>query len=146
MNIFEALRESHERQRELIKALLATRGDTEERRELYQELKTELLAHERAEERHLYAVIMQEDIGVEPARHAIAEHHEIDELVETLDDTEFDNPGWLAQARTLGDKVEHHLEEEEQKFFQLSGKALTETQKKELATAYLEDYREAKAG
>ncbi len=146
MNIFEALRESHEVQRKLIQEVCRTHGDTAERRDTYRQLKDELAAHAMAEERHLYAVIMQEDIGVDPARHAIAEHHEIDELVEALDDTEFDSPGWLPQARALGEKVEHHLEEEEQKFFQLAGKVLTERQKTDLAGAYIKDYREARAG
>ncbi len=35
-NIFEALRESHERQRTLYSALTETSGDTPERRELFE--------------------------------------------------------------------------------------------------------------
>ena len=40
--IFEALRESHERQRALSTALTGTSGDSPERRALFDELKTEL--------------------------------------------------------------------------------------------------------
>ena len=49
MNIFEALRESHERQRTYAKALIRTSGDTPERVEAYKQLKSELQAHETAE-------------------------------------------------------------------------------------------------
>ena len=49
MNIFEALRESHDRQRIYADALIQTSGDTPERVEAYKQLKSELQAHETAE-------------------------------------------------------------------------------------------------
>ncbi|MDY3198797.1 MAG: hemerythrin domain-containing protein, partial [Pseudomonadaceae bacterium] len=88
MTIFEALRISHDRQREYIDAVLLTKGDSEERRKSYQRLKDELLAHETAEERHFYIPLMAHDNGVDLSRHAIAEHHEMDELLEKLDEIE----------------------------------------------------------
>src|SRR3990167_9064318 len=82
--IFEALRESHERQRALYSALTETSGDTPERRELFDQFKTELAAHALAEDRHFYVPLMALDAGMDLSRHAIAEHHEIDEMVEKL--------------------------------------------------------------
>ncbi|HWV10283.1 MAG TPA: hemerythrin domain-containing protein, partial [Pseudomonas sp.] len=76
MTIFEALRLSHDRQRELSEQLVATHGDTPERTQLFAELKQELAAHSVAEERHFYIPLMQQDAGVDLSRHAIAEHHE----------------------------------------------------------------------
>ncbi len=96
MNIFEALRESHERQRTYAKALIRTSGDTPERVEAYKQLKSELQAHETAEERHFYIPLMEFDNGVDLSRHAIAEHHEMDEMMEALDETEMSSPAWLA--------------------------------------------------
>ena len=143
--IFEALRESHERQRALYSALTETSGDTPERRELFDQLKIELAAHALAEERHLYVPLMALDAGVDLSRHAIAEHHEMDEMVEALEETEPSSPAWLSQARKLAEKVEHHLQEEEHRFFQMAGKLLTEKQKTTLAACYQTDYDEAKA-
>lgn len=144
MNIFEALRESHELQRELGARLLETRGDTPERDELFQQLKQELLAHETAEERHFYLLLIPDDRGVDVSRHAIAEHHEMDEMVEELEETEASSPAWLPRARKLVDKIHHHLEEEEHKFFQMAGKVLDDKQKLSLAGEYLRAYRELK--
>lgn len=144
MNIFEALRESHELQRELVAALVATSGDSPERRNCFKQLKIELSAHALAEERHFYVPLMDDDAGVNLSRHAIAEHHEMDELVEELADTDLSSPGWLATAKKLSDKVLHHLEEEEHGFFQMAGKILTEKQKTQLAKSYLASYSEAK--
>ncbi|CRL51793.1 MULTISPECIES: hemerythrin domain-containing protein [Pseudomonas] len=141
MNIFEALRESHERQRGYADALINTSGDTPERVEAYKQLKSELQAHETAEERHFYIPLMEFDNGVDLSRHAIAEHHEMDEMMEELDATEMSSPAWLATAKKLAEKVHHHLKEEEQKFFQMAGKLLDDKQKETLAGQYEKEYK-----
>src|SRR5690554_2406626 len=142
MTIFEALRMSHDKQRKYVDAVLRTSGDTQERVEAYQQLKEELYAHETAEERYFYIPLMAHENGVDLSRHAIAEHNEMDELVEKLDEIEMSSSAWLNTARALGVKVLHHLEEEEQKFFQMAGKLLTEQQKSELAEQYNDEYDE----
>ncbi|MHC8338641.1 hemerythrin domain-containing protein [Pseudomonas sp. HLT2-19-2] len=141
MNIFEALRESHDRQRTYADALIQTSGDTPERVEAYKRFKSELQAHETAEERHFYIPLMEFDNGVDLSRHAIAEHHEMDEMMETLDETEMSSPAWLAAAKKLAEKVNHHMEEEEQKFFQMAGKLLDDKQKETLAGQYVKEYK-----
>ena len=141
MNIFEALRESHDRQRTYADALIQTSGDTPERVEAYKQLKSELQAHETAEERHFYIPLMEFDNGVDLSRHAIAEHHEMDEMMEELDETEMSSPTWLVVAKKLAEKVNHHLEEEEQKFFQMAGKLLDDKQKETLAGQYEKEYK-----
>jgi Hemerythrin HHE cation binding domain len=142
LNIFEALRESHERQRTYADALIQTSGDTPERVDVYGLLKAELQAHETAEERFFYIPLMELDEGVDLSRHAISEHHQMDEMMEELDETEMSNPTWLVTAKKLAEKVHHHLKEEEQKFFQMAGKLLTEKQKTALATGYVKEYEE----
>nr|WP_288466672.1 hemerythrin domain-containing protein [uncultured Pseudomonas sp.] len=143
MQIFEALRESHDRQRAMAEALLATTGDSPERAERYSELKDELLAHARAEERFFYSPLMKHDAGVDLSRHGVAEHHEMDELLETLVETDPSSPSWIATARKLKDKIFHHLEDEEHTFFQQAGKMLTDQQKTSLASQYVKDYQDA---
>ncbi|WNW10071.1 hemerythrin domain-containing protein [Pseudomonas sp. DTU_2021_1001937_2_SI_NGA_ILE_001] len=145
MNIFEALRESHDRQRRYAEAMLQTQGASDERAEAYRLLKEELQAHETAEERHFYVPLMAHDNGVDLSRHGIAEHHEMDELMEELDATDMSSPAWLATAKKLSHKVHHHLEEEEQKFFQMAGKILDAKQKKTLAEHYVKELEEQRA-
>lgn len=144
-NIFETLRESHELQRTLYRQLTETSGDTPERQELFDQLKLELTAHELAEERHFYIPLMAHDAGIDLSRHAISEHHQLDELIESLEEADPASPTWLPLAKKLADKVEHHLKEEEHRFFQMAGKLLTEKQKTSLAASYRTDYEEAKA-
>jgi hypothetical protein len=142
LNIFEALRESHDRQRGYAENLVRTSGDSQERVDAYKQLKAELQAHETAEERFFYIPLMAHDNGVDLSRHAISEHHEMDEMMEELDETEMSSPSWLATAKKLSEKVHHHLKEEEQKFFQMAGKLLDEKQKESLADQYVKEYEE----
>jgi len=103
-------------------------------------LRIELAAHAAAEERFLYAVILMDDTGLQPSRHALAEHHDIDECVEKLHKSDFSGEAWLDHARKLSSEVHHHLKEEESKFFQISGKILSSAQKKRLAGRYRRDF------
>ncbi|AMD02633.1 MULTISPECIES: hemerythrin domain-containing protein [Halomonas] len=141
MTIFEALRQDHDIQRDLLARLMETQGDSEERHALYRQVRDELKHHAAAEERALYIPMMAIDLTQEKARHSVAEHHDIDEMIETLDATDYASPGWLANAKKLSHLVLHHLDEEEQEVFQLAGRGLASDQK----TALADDYREEMA-
>lgn len=137
MKIFEALRNDHDKQRALIKLLLDTKGCSDVRAEYYGQLKAELEAHAVAEERYFYAPLMQQDNTIDLSRHGVAEHHQIDKFIAELDELDMSSPQWLLTFRKLAHKVDHHLEEEEQEFFQQAGKAFSDQEKKKLATDYL---------
>lgn len=136
MNIFEAIRKDHDVQRELLDRLLATEGASPQRKEIYQELKDHLKTHALAEERYFYNPLMKHDISQPKARHSVAEHNELDEIMADLDEMEMSSPGWLTRAKTLAERLRHHLEEEEREVFQIAGRALKEKHKEELADAY----------
>lgn len=142
MTIFEALRQEHEIQRHLIDKLIKTEGKTEERKKIFADLKHELKIHEDAEERHFYIPLMKKDMTQEKARHSVAEHHEMDELIEQLEDVEMDASNWLKIAKDLEHQLIHHLDEEEHEVFQMAGKVLTEQQKTDLASSYNKEIRE----
>ncbi|MBL4714786.1 MAG: hemerythrin domain-containing protein [Alcanivorax sp.] len=139
MTLFEALREDHDTQRTLLGLLIKTHGDSNGREELFEKVKQALSSHAAAEERALYIPMMELDMTQEKARHSVAEHHEIDELVEELEDTDFSSPGWLAAAKKLHELVTHHLDEEEQEVFQLAGRALSDDDKTRLAGTYRDE-------
>jgi hypothetical protein len=138
--IYDALRESHEIQRSLARRLVRSRPGTRARIDLFTQLRHELQAHEAAEERFLYAPMLMDDLGLHSTRHALHEHHQIDEKVEELQALDPAKAAWLDKARELSMCVHHHLREEEKKFFQVSGKVLSQTQKVRLAARYRKDY------
>lgn len=136
MTIFESLRKDHNIQRDLVERLIETHGDTEKRDELFNHVSSELKSHAVAEERHFYIPLLKHDMTQEKSRHSVAEHHELDELIEQLEKTEYSSPSWLTIARKLADKITHHLDEEEHEVFQLAGKVLSDAQKSDLSDSY----------
>lgn len=146
MNIFEALRVSHEIQRALAAQLVSARTGKDARKRVFDDLKQELKAHETAEERCFYVPLFDHDVTVDASRHAIAEHHEMDEMIEDMDKLDPDGSAWMEHAKKLAHKIRHHLEEEENKFFQEAGKVLTAAQKTRLAKDYEAEFLTLRAG
>lgn len=138
--IYDALHESHELQRSLLRRLLRSKPGTRERLDLFTQVRIELAAHEAAEERFLYVPMLLDDMGLSSSRHALHEHHQIDELVEDCQKLDPADAAWLEKAKELSHRVHHHLREEEKKFFQVSGKILSAAQKIRSAKGYLKDY------
>jgi hypothetical protein len=136
MNIFKALIASHQTQRELSARLIESMGNDTEREHVFEELKRELAAHETAEERCFYVPLFEHDETVDASRHAISEHHVMDEMVESLEKMDPHSRDWSDCVHKLVEKIEHHLNEEEGKFFQQAGEVLSDEQKESLAVAY----------
>ena len=139
-DIYDALRESHEVQRALCRKLVRAKPGSQERISIFKTLHVELAAHAAAEERFLYAPALMDDAGLKSSRHALHEHHEIEELVEDLHKADAQGGQWLAVARKLSEKVHHHLREEERKFFQVTGRILSASAKVQAERRYRRDY------
>ena len=137
--IFEAIRSDHDTQRTLIELLVETEGSSDGREELWARLKRELEAHAAAEERFFYVPLMEHDMTQQAARHSVAEHHELDELIAQLDGYDMSGSQWLQTARDLADRLVHHLAEEESEVYPVAGRVLDDDAKTALATEYCDD-------
>ena len=135
-DIFDRLIQDHDKHRRLIKAIEATSGDSEERRALYERFRTEAKAHASAEEVTLYATLMGEIEMREYARHAAADHHEIDDAIKEVDETDMGSSGWLAKFKALKETFLDHLKEEEETIFPDARKDLGEAKSVELRDAF----------
>ncbi|MGB3466927.1 MAG: hemerythrin domain-containing protein [Cyclobacteriaceae bacterium] len=144
MKIYESIKRDHDIQRDLSAKIVETSGDSEERKQLWEELKKELEVHAVAEERYFYEPLIKTDKMQEDARHGMAEHHEMDELIKELDDTDMSSSAWMSTVKKLVDKVEHHLKDEEEEFFDKAKKIYSEDEAKSLAEDYensMNEYR-----
>ena len=146
MTIFEDLRESHEIQRALARTMTHGRASAENRRAAFLALARELDAHATAEERHLYVPLLMDDAGLYVSRHALADHHKAEKLVDQLRGVDPATDEFEDLAKQLSTEVRDHLDEEEHGTFQLAGKLLSKTRQRELAADYRAEYAKRGGG
>ena len=70
------------------------------------------------------------------SRHSVSEHKELDDYLEQLRGYDMSGSQWLQTANELRGRLEHHLDEEEHEVFQMAGKALSDSDKQDLAASY----------
>lgn len=116
-DIFGALVADHDKHRVLLGRLEATEGALAERKALFEELTKEIKGHAAAEEQALWSTVMRKPEITEDARHAVAEHHEMEEMLNDLAATDMTTSGWLTKFRTVKKEYLHHIGEEEDKLF-----------------------------
>jgi hemerythrin-like domain-containing protein len=115
--IFDRLIADHNKHRKLLSQIAETIGDSEERRTLFEQFRIDVTAHASAEEQSLYAEMMARPDLSDEARHSVAEHKELDDLIGELVEMDMSSPGWLTKFKTLRHDYEHHIEEEEKEIF-----------------------------
>jgi hemerythrin superfamily protein len=124
-DIFSRLKEDHDSHRALLARLERTHGDSDERRELFERFTIEVKGHASAEEQALYSTMMRKPQTTDDTRHSVAEHHEIEEMLNDLAATDMASGAWLTKFRTLQHGYLHHIDEEEGEHFPEFSKYLT---------------------
>lgn len=115
--IYEKLKSDHDKHRDLLTKLAKTEGDSDERRALWKTFYYDVSAHAAAEEVTFYSELISDSDGQSEGRHSVAEHHELDEILQELNEMDMSSPGWLTRFKTLKDRYEHHIDEEEEDIF-----------------------------
>lgn len=144
-DIFARLREDHDKHRKLLDQLAETSGESEKRRELFEELTLELKGHAAAEEQALYSTMMRKPRATDETRHSVAEHHEIDEMLNDLAATDMSSSAWLAKFKQLDHDYRHHIEEEEDEHFKDFEELLNEADREHMRSVFDRRKRAEKA-
>lgn len=134
--IFEDLKRDHDRHRELLAQIGETKGDSEERRALFDTFRVEVAAHAAAEEESLYAAMLAKPDLRDDARHSVSEHKEIDDYLGELADIEMSSSGWLTKFKEMRHRYEHHIDEEEEEMFPAAADGLSNAEEARLATVF----------
>mgnify|MGYP001225573546 CR=1 FL=1 len=125
VDIFARLIEDHDLHREL----LARIGDTDEaggeRAALFERLTKELKSHAAAEEQALWSTVLRHPEATEFARHAVAEHKELDDRLADLAARDMSTSAWRRRYKEMKEEYLHHIKEEEQEQFVAAQKVLT---------------------
>lgn len=115
--IFDRLKHDHDQHRDLLDRIGATSGDSAERNKLFTQLTKELKGHAAAEEQALYSTMLRKPPTTDDTRHSVAEHHEIDEMLNDLAATDMGSGAWLQKFKEFDHRYRHHIEEEEDDHF-----------------------------
>jgi hemerythrin-like domain-containing protein len=134
--IFEDLKADHDRQRVMLEQLGETKGDSEERRDLFEKLRTELQAHAAAEEESLYATMLANPELRDEARHSVSEHKEVDDYLGELVELEMSSSAWLVKFKEMRHRYLHHIDEEEEEMFPSAAKTLSGKVEEQMAKTF----------
>ena len=146
MNIFELLKQDHEKVAGIFEQLEPTTERAEKTRaELFARLKAELDLHAYLEETILYPALKQEEETREIALEGVEEHRVVKRLLKELDEIPVTSEQWTAKLTVLKENVEHHVEEEEGEMFKKARAALSREQIENLTTQLESEKRQQKA-
>jgi hemerythrin superfamily protein len=134
VGVFKTLTEQHG---EVESLLGSVRHDADKRQALWPKIRTDLLAHCRAEVQEVFPVLRAH----EPTR-ALADQHdtearEIEQLVAEIDATEISCGTWGKLFDRLADTVEAHANEEETEIFPIAQSVLGPERSKQLDARFL---------
>lgn len=124
-DIFGRLVEDHDHHRALLAMIGQSKPGSADRERLFRELVHEVKGHAAAEEQALWSTVLRDPATTEDARHAIAEHKEIDGMLADLAARDMASRGWLARFAAMKAEYLHHIREEEQEQFVAAEKQLS---------------------
>jgi len=116
-DIFSILKDDHDLHRQILDKIENTHGESEDRIQLFRQFTYEVKAHAAAEEQALYSTVMRKPDLTSEVRHSVAEHHEIEEMVNDLAATDMSTGAWLTKFKDMKHRYLHHIDEEEEDHF-----------------------------
>jgi hemerythrin superfamily protein len=130
----DVLKRQHRSVEKLFKEVEKTE-DARRRRQLLDQIESELKLHTKLEEEIFYPAVRE--VGTAKAEEmvdeAFEEHHVVDLVLGELPQVDPEDERFEAKMTVLSELVEHHVEEEEKEMFPLAEKKLGAERMKELA-------------
>jgi hemerythrin-like domain-containing protein len=141
VNALTLLKKDHDAAKKLMEELAETTERAMKTRErVWTKLLKDLTIHENIEEEIFYPALKAKDVKELNAivLEALEEHHLVDDIVEQLEDTPFDDEHWTAKFKVTKENVEHHIEEEEGEMFRLVRQTFSRDELEELGDRMLQ--------
>jgi hemerythrin superfamily protein len=116
MNALEVLKQDHQKVKGLFQEVKQA-TDQAKRKELFNEIDTELEIHAHIEETVFYPAIEEHEEFKDMVAEALEEHQEAKTLLDELEELGADNHDFGSKLQLLMEAVEHHVAEEEGEMF-----------------------------
>jgi hypothetical protein len=131
--LFDLLKEDHDKVKDLFEQIEDSEDDTESREELFSQIKGDLEIHMEGEESYLYPALEEHDDTREMALEAYEEHHVAKTVLIEVEELDQEDERWKAKMKVLKELIEHHIEEEEGELFKLAKKVLAKEEIQEIS-------------
>ena len=142
--IFSHLAGEHAEVASLVKQVRSA-SDVQTIDELFPEIRKNLLAHAKAEEKEFYAPLRTAPPTQKLVAKAIDEHHRIEAYLEELNGTDRSTKTWMSMFERFHRAVEAHVDMEEHQLFPAAKDVLSNAQAKEMERRYSEAEAQQKA-
>lgn len=136
MQIYELLKDDHDKVRLLLNELITLPEDHERCDELIEQIRDELVPHSRAEESVFYNSLRTLDESKKLAMHGFQEHLQAESLLRTLQVKDKLGGDWKKTANKLKDALDQHIHEEETDMFAMARRLFTEQEAEMMADAF----------
>jgi len=116
VGVFNVLAQQHKQAATLL-ARAKQADSPEKRRELWSEVRNELICHERAELGTVYPVIEENPMCSDISRQHAEGARELESAIASIDALGYDSTLWTDSLQSLSNLLQQHIEQEEQEFF-----------------------------
>jgi hemerythrin-like domain-containing protein len=122
--ILNLLKEDHREVDDLLEQIVDTTARAaKKRQQLFEQVKTALLAHSHAELELFYKPLLEKGEDPDALLEAEVEHQVVERLLMDIEQTDPSDEKWLAKVTVLQELVQHHVKEEEKEIFKLAREA-----------------------
>lgn len=129
------LKNDHDEIKELMSQLDAQSDDKSSDKEtVFTMLSQKLQLHEALEESIFYPAMKQHPKTKELALEGYDEHEELDEVMLQIKGLDFMDAGWPDKVKAMKEKLEHHIQEEEEELFPKAQQVFSEEELQELGS------------
>jgi hemerythrin superfamily protein len=116
IGVLSTLEGEHAQVASLMNDVIETTNPSKQR-ELYHEIRQELLMHSQGEEQGLYTEARAHESTRNFADQAVRDHMQVKQLIASLDSLTVGSPEWMRNFEELKAAVDRHVEFEENQFF-----------------------------
>lgn len=135
MDALQMLKQDHDEIKQLMLQLAAKKDDkTSDKETVFTILTQKLALHEALEEDIFYPAMKQHPKTKELALEGYDEHEEVDQVMLELRGLDFMDAAYGDKVQTMKDKLEHHIQEEEEELFKHAREVFSEGELGELGS------------
>jgi hemerythrin superfamily protein len=135
--ILSLLKEDHKEVNDLLEQMSeTTERAAKKRQQLFEQMKTALLAHAHAEQEVFYKPLLEKGDDSDTMLEAEVEHQVVERLLMDIEQTDPSDEKWLAKVTVLQELIEHHVKEEEKEIFKLARETFEKDELEQMGQAF----------